>query len=84
MKASSESGECANLISVILPGAGFVGIAVRNLSLLSFSQRPVRQLQSHSGLLVCQAHLSHWKIDATPRHGEERLERIPIQRKPHN
>src|ERR1700722_2639927 len=36
MKASSESGECASLISVILPGAGFVGIAFYELPLLTF------------------------------------------------
>src|SRR6266853_4585074 len=33
MKASSESGECASLISTALPVAGFIGIAFRQLSL---------------------------------------------------
>jgi len=37
MKASSESGECANLISKSLPGAGFVGIAFCVHSLSNFS-----------------------------------------------
>jgi hypothetical protein len=83
MKASSESGECANLISVTLPVAGFVGIAFCDLSLLAFSPGLVGVAQGHSRLLVFQALWSHRKIDATPRHREERSERIPLLGKPH-
>jgi hypothetical protein len=43
MKASSESGECASLISVVLLLAGFVGIAFHDLSLLAFSPIKVGQ-----------------------------------------
>jgi hypothetical protein len=66
MKASSESGECASLISVVLPVAGFVGIAFCDLSLLAFSPRPVEHPQSHSDLLTSQAHWSHRKNVTTP------------------
>jgi hypothetical protein len=38
MKASSESGECANLISVALPGAGFVAMELGWFSLVKLSR----------------------------------------------
>src|SRR5690349_21023433 len=66
MKASSESGECASLISVVLPGAGFVGMAFCDFSVWTFSLMPASQPQSHSGPHICQANWSHREIGDTP------------------
>src|SRR5689334_8674553 len=66
MKASSESGEWASLISMVLPLTGFVAMSFRDLSVWTFSLIPASQPQSHSGPHICQAHWSHRKIGATP------------------
>jgi hypothetical protein len=83
MKASSESGECANLISVALTVAGFVGIAFCVLSLLAFCQRqcgargvtPARSIDRHTG--------ATGRTAQHPHHREDDLGRIPLPRKPH-
>src|SRR3977135_2995028 len=61
MKASSESGELASLISRALPVAGFVGIAFRQLSRFDLFPGPKKPLESQSGLLVRQVRWSRRK-----------------------
>jgi len=61
MKASSESGECASLISRALPVAGFVGIAVCVHSLSESSLNWGRRPHRYSGLISCQAYWSQRK-----------------------
>jgi hypothetical protein len=75
MKASSESGECASLISVTLLVAGFVGIGFRDHSLWSIS--PEQRARRVTPARAMAGHMESQGTALHPRHREGRLNWIP-------